>query len=817
MRLNPWHTILSPCIGRRLAIAFLPLVLILIVGTMLAIQIIRHHLELGEVLEHSHRLIALPTLMAHAAVDLPERGAKNLLTQVDQFEQSIAYFTQLLNTETPASAARSTLAELQAEWRSFRRAVLHKNGVTPLTRADDKRVPALIATSERLCLQALPRLYDGGEHHWLLLLLLAALIFLVATWSAIRCAIRQPVTAIMTMARRFTAGDLTARIDYRANDEIGEMVQILNRTADTTQAMVNRLQQHQAELHLRERAMASTVDGIMISDARAPEHPTIYVNPAIERITGYAPDEVIGRNARFFLGDDLDQPAAEELRQLLREHKTGKVLLRCVTKDGRRWWNELSVAPVRDDAGIVTHTVSIFTDVSERKAQEEQLIRNAHQDALTGLATRALLGDRLNQAIASARRHHRRFGLLFVDIDNFKIINDSLGHGSGDALICIIARRLQACLREGDTAARLSSDEFVLLLTDLNNEHEIVSVGQRIRRLVAQAITLDHRELFVTASIGVSLYPRDGDDAATLLRNAEIAMHRAKEHGRNQLQVFTHEMQSCIVQRLSLETELRRALEREEFELYYQPKVCISTGQICGAEALIRWQHPHLGRVPPLDFIPLAEETGLIVPIGEWVIDTACAQSRAWLDAGLPVPKLGVNLSARQFHQNNLLGIILQSLRHNNVPPQLLELELTESMVMQDTSSAATILRQLKEVGLGLVLDDFGTGYSSLAYLRRLPVDVLKVDKSFIADVDTDPDDAAIAASVIALAHSLQLKVVAEGVETASQLIFLSRHRCDEIQGYYFSPPIKAEEFTALLRSGRRMTPPTLLQPGEGI
>ncbi|MDO8932878.1 MAG: EAL domain-containing protein, partial [Rhodocyclaceae bacterium] len=561
-----------------------------------------------------------------------------------------------------------------------------------------------------------------------------------------------------------------------------------------------------AALRLRERAMESTGEGIMISDALAADHPTLYVNPAFRRITGYEAEDVIGRNGRFFLGDELDQPETEALRLLLREQRADTVILRCFRKDGTPFWNELSVSPVRDDDGRVTHTISIFKDVTERRQQEEELLKNAHHDSLTGLANRALLNDRIDQAITVAQRHGRQVGVLFVDIDNFKLINDSLGHAIGDLLLKETARRLQGCLRDGDTAARLNSDEFVLLLSDMEHEDNVAIIADRVLSAMVQPFQHSGGELYVSASVGASFFPRDGADSQTLIKHADIAMYRAKEHGRNNFQVFTAEMQSRIDHRLSLETHLRRALEREEFVLFYQPQVSLDTGRIVGAEALIRWRHGEMGMVSPAQFIPLAEETGLIVPIGEWVLDTACAQIKSWLTAGLPPVGVAVNLSARQFRQKNLVQIVEQSLRIQGVDSSHLELEMTESMVMQDPEQTIRLLRQLKELGLRISLDDFGTGYSSLSHLRRFPIDVLKVDQSFVRDVTTSNDDAAIAASIIALAHSLQLAVIAEGVETPAQLQYLRRQRCDMMQGYYFAKPVPADECAAMRAAGKRLS-----------
>ena len=569
------------------------------------------------------------------------------------------------------------------------------------------------------------------------------------------------------------------------------------------------LTDHRAEteeaLRVRDRAIESTRDGIIITDALDPEHRTLYVNPALERITGYPPKEVVGRNARFFLGDNTHQPEAETLRQMFRDGREGTVILRCLTKEGQPFWNELSVSPVRDDQGAVTHYISIFKDITERRRQEEEMLRNAHHDTLTGLANRVLLHDRLEQAITVAHRHQRQVGVLFVDLDHFKIINDTLGLATGDAMLKEVASRLLGSLRDGDTAARIGADEFVLLLNDMEMEDDIVMVAERVLQSMTRPHAVNGQELFVSASIGASIYPRDGDDGQELLKKADIAMVRAKEHGRNGFQVFTEEMQSRITQRLSLETHLRRALDRQEFLLYYQPQVCLKTGAIVGAEALIRWSHPRIGLIHPGEFIPLAEETGLIIQLGNFVLNRVCQDLRDWQADGLPVVHVAINLSARQFRQDDLAASVRKAIAEYGINGELLDFELTESMVMHDVDNTLATLRELKALGPSLSLDDFGTGYSSLSYLKRFPIDTLKIDRSFINDIHKDSDDAAIAQAVIAMAHKLGMRVIAEGVETDAQLELLRTYECDSFQGYLFSRPVPADEFTLMLRNGKSL------------
>jgi diguanylate cyclase (GGDEF)-like protein len=435
----------------------------------------------------------------------------------------------------------------------------------------------------------------------------------------------------------------------------------------------------------------------------------------------------------------------------------------------------------------------------ERKRYQEQLEHQANYDALTGLPNRNLLLDRLRQAVF-AQRYVRPMAVVFIDLDHFKFINDSLGHKAGDELLQRMSERLREAVRDGDTVSRLGGDEFVLILNDQSNNEIIFRAMQRILGEVCQPIAIEGKELYVTCSAGISLFPQDGADVDTLLKNADAAMYRAKEHGRNNFQFYTSEMNRLVTERLSLETSLRRALERDEFILHYQPKLDLKSGVVVGAEALVRWRHPELGLVYPDRFIPLAEETGLIVRVGEWVLRTACAQNRAWQDAGLPPITVSVNLSARQFRQDGLFRMVARILSETGLRPEHLELELTESMVMHNVDAAISILNGLKEIGVRLSVDDFGTGYSSLSYLKQFPIGILKIDRAFVHDIrGAGRDDGLIAQAIISLGHSLKLRIIAEGVEDGAQLDFLKARRCDEAQGYLFSRPVPPEEFELLL------------------
>ncbi len=559
------------------------------------------------------------------------------------------------------------------------------------------------------------------------------------------------------------------------------------------------------DLKLRDRAIESSVSAICITDNLAPDNPIVYVNSAFERITGYSSQEVLGRNARLLQGTDLAQPELITIRAALHDQRPCHVVLRNYRKDGGMYWNELNISPVRNDAGTVTHYIGVHSDITDAKTHQDELARQANHDSLTGLPNRNLLWDRIDRACARTQRYGGFVAVAFLDLDNFKVVNDSLGHSLGDHLLRAVAARLESSLRAMDTVARLGGDEFVLVLSDHKSELSVSGELQRIVESFSQPFVVDGRDVFITASVGVALYPQDAKDPETLMKSAELAMYRVKESGRNAYQLYTAEMQTRVTERLGLEGMLRRALERGEFSLRYQPQVDLRSNRIFGCEALLRWNQPDLGMIGPGKFIPLAEETGLIVPIGEWIVRTACRQSKTWQNAGLPAVTMAVNISARQFRENTLLQAVAKILDETGLDASQLELEVTESVIMHDTQHVIATLQAFADMGVSLSVDDFGTGYSSLSYLKRFPVDRLKIDQSFVRDVTTDADDAAIAQAVITLGHTMNLRVIAEGVETPEQLAFLRRHQCDEMQGYLFGKPMPADEFAKLLESGRTL------------
>lgn len=555
-------------------------------------------------------------------------------------------------------------------------------------------------------------------------------------------------------------------------------------------------------LRLRNRAIEASVNAIVITDIQGCIE---YANPAFERITGYRVEETLRRGFDFLYGRDREQQGITEIHEALRHKREGNALLRNYRKDGRLFWNDFHIAPVGNAEGTVTHFVGVLNDITSMKHYEAQLEREANYDALTQLANRNVLKDRIRQAIAYAHRHGTGFAIGFMDLDNFKFINDSLGHNIGDELLKRVADRLSICLRSQDTIARYGGDEFAFVLTETDCSDNVITLMERILKTVDRPFNIQGHKFFISCSIGLSFYPKDGADLDTLLKNADTAMYRAKERGRNNFQFYTPAMNQRVTERLHLESKLRQALANEEFVLHYQPKVDLVSGGIVGIEALLRWRTAGGEMIPPATFIPLAEETGLIVPIGEWVLATACQHNKALQKLGLPPVHVAVNISARQFNPQTLRRSIHHALDASGLESRYLELELTESLVMENPEEVIGVLLKLREMGLRMAIDDFGTGYSSLSYLQRFPVDRLKIDQSFVRDIGADPNDAIIARAVISLGHSLGMSVIAEGVSNEQQLAFLREHGCDEVQGFLYSRPLPFDDLLALMREDRRL------------
>lgn len=698
-----------------------------------------------------------------------------------------------------------------------------------------------------------------------------------------------------------------------------------------------RINRQAEELELRERAIRATRNGIIISDARLPDCPIIFANPAFEELTGYSAEEVLGQNCRFLQGDEHDQPGLAELRAALREARGVDVVVRNYRKDGSAFWNELRLAPILSESGELTHFIGvqtdvtgrietqdalasqrtflrsvidndpnlifikdeagcfrmanqaladlygttvdnligkgdadfnadpaevevfrradrvlldtltehftpeekitdpagrvrwlqtvkrpiyspdagtyhilgIATDITERKMFEERLAYQAFHDPLTGLPNRALFLDRLDHALVSSKRTQQPVAVLFLDLDNFKVINDSLGHRAGDALLLVVAERLRQTLRAGDTIARFGGDEFTLLLENLGEESEILAVAERVANALRERVTLEGHEVVPSGSIGVAISCGQYDFAGDVLRDADTAMYRAKTAGKSGFVVFDPSMNQEAMERLDLEVALRRAIESEELRVLYQPILELNSGRLCGLEALVRWEHPRYGCVLPEKFIAIAEETGLIIPLGRWVLTEVCRQIHTW-EHGLPdhegFPPVSINLSARQLHYPGLSTDIRNTLAAFDVAPSRLKVEITESMLLDDSGRATSALCELKALGIFIAVDDFGIGYSSLSYLKELPIDALKIDRTFVSRLGQPAGDDAIIQAIIALAKSLHLQVTSEGIETPDQLAFLQRLKCDHGQGFLFAQPLTpqaVEEF--------RIAPPTAL------
>ena len=537
-----------------------------------------------------------------------------------------------------------------------------------------------------------------------------------------------------------------------------------------------------------------------------------YLNRKAEEMTGWRREEARGRSMADVLRlieNTGCPPAGNVVGTALQDGQATKETADCtncilVRRDGFECRIERKVTPIQDQHGNVTGAVVAFHDVSAAQAKSLEMSHLAHHDALTDLPNRVLFNDRLKQAIVLADRQNKQLAVMFVDLDHFKKINDSLGHDVGDKLLHSVAARLTTCVRRSDTVSRLGGDEFVILLAQVEHAEDAAFSARKILRALAAPHLIDNKSLDINVSIGVSTYPNDGQDAEGLMNRADNAMYEAKEHGRNNYQFFRREMHARLAERQSLEADLRCALGRNEFLLHYQPRLRLQTGEITGVEALIRWLHPQRGILHPAQFVSIAEECGLIVPIGQWVLLEACKQAQAWRDSGLGVVPMSVNVSAAEFGAKDFLSGVRAVLIATGVEPQHLELELTESVLMRDAEVAMVTLAKLKVMGVQLAIDDFGTGYSSFTYLRRFPSDALKLHQSFVQEITADPGDAAIVSAMINLGRSLKQRVIAEGVETRAQLKFLQLHGCGEAQGYYFSPPVVAEQAGRLFKDGIR-------------
>jgi diguanylate cyclase (GGDEF)-like protein/PAS domain S-box-containing protein len=573
------------------------------------------------------------------------------------------------------------------------------------------------------------------------------------------------------------------------HDQVSHLEQVLR---DREQALI----ESQRSLRLSKQVIDATLDGVVITNS---EGIIESINPAFTKLTGYSPEEAIGQTPALLKSGRHDEAFYQELWRSLREtgHWQGEVWNR--RKSGEIYPEWLTITEVRDELGGEHKFAGVFSDISERKESEQKIRALAYYDALTGLPNRRLFQDRLSLALPQMRRHQQQLAVMFIDLDLFKRINDTLGHDVGDEVLIEMAKRLKACVRESDTVSRMGGDEFTILQPEIKDPSNSLQLASRIVASLREPFISGDRELYVTSSVGIAIYPDDGETPEELTKNADTAMYRAKELGRNNYQLYTDAMNTASVERLTMENHLRHAIEREELDLNYQVKVDLVSQQTIGVEALLRWNSAEVGLVSPADFIPLAEANGMILPIGEWVLKRACMQAREWLDRGLPEIHVAVNVSSRQLHQDDLVETVIRTLGETGFEARCLEIELTESMLMENIAEVEPKLHRLRDLGVRIGIDDFGTGYSSLAYLKRLPIDTLKIDVSFIRDIPEDADDAEIVAAIIAMAHRLDLEVVAEGVEREEQVRFLRTLGCDQIQGYLVGRPLSAENIVSLL------------------
>ena len=578
----------------------------------------------------------------------------------------------------------------------------------------------------------------------------------------------------------------------------GELIRLLQSSYQS----LDNLKRLQGQLgQAEEKYRAIFEDAVVGIFQIAPDGRPLSVNRALAEMHGYdSPEQFLAEVPNVARQLFVDSTRMDELEHML--SKNGVVRgaeVEIYRRDRTKKWVLMNRRAVRDTDGNIALHEGTVEDITDRKAAEERVQYLAYYDALTGLPNRTLLQDRLTKALASARRQNDKVALLFLDLDRFKIINDSLGHSVGDLLLQEIAERLRRWGREQDTVARLGGDEFLILLTGVKNIPDVAVAAERMMDAMVAEFVVQGHSLTISCSLGISIFPEHGTDCETLIKNADAAMYCAKDY-RNNFRFFTEDMNAQVVERLTLESNLRLALEKRELFLLYQPQMEIATGRITGLEALLRWQHPELGLVPPDKFIRIAENCGLIVPIGEWVLRTACRQAQEWQDEGLPAVSIAVNISAVQFRQEDFCKLIKRVLHETSLPPRYLDLELTESLLLANGDMTFSVLQELKAMGLTLAIDDFGTGYSSFSYLRQFQVSKLKIDRSFIRDVAANPDDAAITTAIISMAKSLNLRVIAEGVENEGQMSFLRAHQCDEIQGYYLSKPLAVNEAADKLR-----------------
>jgi diguanylate cyclase (GGDEF)-like protein/PAS domain S-box-containing protein len=629
-----------------------------------------------------------------------------------------------------------------------------------------------------------------------------AMLLGMAFYVSRRASVR--IAGLLKWSQRIAGGDMSKHLVSDARDEVGQltnamrdMVQNLARGRSELEQARKDAEKVAEELRLYANAFHSSGEAMMISDRL---NRIVNVNTAFTEQTGYSLDEVRGKNPRVLSSGKTPRAVYEDMWRCLQDNGYWNGEIWDQKKTGEVYPKWASISAIRDADHNVMFYIASYSDISERKANEARIDYLAHHDPLTGLINRYNLENRLDQALLSAHRDGLRVAVMFIDLDRFKTINDTLGHHVGDLLLIEVARRLRDGVRESDIVARLGGDEFIVVLTRITEAMDAAPLADKILRSLGQPYVFDGKELHSSPSIGIAVYPNDGEDGPALMKNADTAMYHAKERGRNNVQYFTSAMNAAASERLELENDLHQALRDNQLHLHYQPQVRSCDGRIFGVEALARWHHPVHGDISPLKFIPIAEESGLIEALGSWVLEAACRQLNAWRAEGIEDLRMAVNLSAQQLRSPDLVQAVDALLKRHGLKGSDLELEITESVAMENPERAIDQLQALRDLGIQLAIDDFGTGYSSLAYLKRLPIHVLKLDRTFVRDIETDPSDAEISAATLALAHNLGLKVIAEGVETEAQRDFLIRHQCDFMQGFLFSKPLPAEEALQFIR-----------------
>ncbi len=642
------------------------------------------------------------------------------------------------------------------------------------------------------------------------IVLTAVLIVIVATRLLLG-----PVKRLTSVVETIANGDLSVKANVEANDEIGDLSKAFNKMTTNINNLIVDLEDEVGShkltaetLNKLSQAIEQSPVSVIITDLNGDIE---YVNPQLCKVTGYEERELIGKNSRILKSGNTPILKYKNMWATITSGQSWSGELYNKRKNGELFWENVTISAIKNKENENTHYLAIKEDISLRKDYEERLLYQASYDKLTNLPNRTLAYDRIQQAIVNAIREKEKLALLYMDFDHFKNINDTLGHSAGDEFLKYMAGRLKACVRDFDTVARLGGDEFLIMLLENNNgngnqtqsfENSIQHKANDILRRVAKPCLIEDMEFSVTASIGIAIFPADGDDPHVLLKNADTAMYRSKRKGRNTFEVFTPEMGDVVMKRVEIDSKLRRALENNDFYLQYQPLMDVNTQRIIAAEALIRWQDKELGSVSPEEFVPLAEESGLIVEIGDWVFDTALASVKKWREhSNNKNLYIAINLSSRQFRGKDIVKKIANNLKHYDLPGSCLELEITERLIMKDVPHVVSILNQFKQMGIRLSIDDFGTGYSSLSYLKRFPFDVLKIDKSFIHDITDDPDDRALCDAIIAMAHSLGLSIIGEGVENKEQYSFLSQRGVETVQGYYVSPPMSDDDFLKFIIS----------------